>query len=150
VAGNATSGGVLVFGRITYEMMASYWPTPMAQKAAPAIAEGMNSLPKIVFSRTLAAASWSNTRLIKGNLAAEIRKLKKEPGPDLVILGSGTLVSQLAQENLIDDYQLIVNPIVLGAGKPLFTALKAPLSLKLTSTRTFANGNVLLGYQPSA
>src|SRR5262249_47165167 len=131
VAGNASGRGVLVFGRITYEMMARFWPTPFAIESMPAIAEGMNRLPKIVFSRTLAQASWNNTTLLKGDLATELRGLKQAPGEDMVILGSGTLVSQLAQEGLIDEYQLVVNPIALGAGRTLFDSLKEKLRLKL-------------------
>jgi dihydrofolate reductase len=114
----------LVFGRITYEMMASFWPTPMAMKSFPVVAEGMNKLPKVVFSRTLDKASWSNTRLVKGDIAAEIRRMKQEPGPAMVIMGSGSIVSQLAAESLIDDYQMVVNPIVLGRGRACSTPSK--------------------------
>jgi dihydrofolate reductase len=144
VADNATSGGVLVFGRVTYEMMASYWPTPQAMKDDPVVAKGMNSLPKVVFSHTLDSVSWNNTKLIKGSLAAEMRKMKAESGKDLVILGSGSIVSQLTQEGLIDEYQMIVNPVVLGKGKTMFDGIKKQVPLKLTKTRAFRNGNVLL------
>src|SRR5690348_15859242 len=105
VVRNASGGGVLVFGRITYEMMASFWPTPFAIENMPTIAKGMNNLPKVVFSRTLDHASWDNTTLITGDLAAEMRKLKQAPGEGMAILGSGTIVSQLTQEGLIDEYQ---------------------------------------------
>jgi dihydrofolate reductase len=148
VAGNASGEGALVFGRITYEMMASFWPTPFAIETMPSVAEGMNSMPKIVFSRTLDQASWNNTTLVKGNLAAEMRKMKQEPGPGLAILGSGSIVSQLAQEGLIDEYQIVVNPIVLGEGRTMFDGVKEKLSLKLTKSRAFGNGNVLLVYEP--
>jgi dihydrofolate reductase len=150
VQGNASGGGELLFGRITYEMMASYWPTPHAIKNFPVVAEGMNNLPKVVFSRTLDKASWSNTKLVKGDIAAEIRKMKKEPGRDMVILGSGSIVSQLAQEGLIDEYQIVVNPIVLGKGRTMFDGVKEKLTLKLTKTRSFTNGNVVLCYEPMA
>jgi dihydrofolate reductase len=150
VSGNASGGGVLVFGRITYQLMESYWPTPMAMQNSPAVAKGMNEMPKIVFSRTLDSASWSNTKLLKGDLATEVRNLKKESGPNMVILGSGAIVSQLAQENLIDEYQLAVSPIVLGRGRTLFEGLKEKLNLKLTSSRTFGNGTVFACYQPLA
>jgi dihydrofolate reductase len=150
VSGNASGSGVLVFGRITYELMASYWPTPMALQNSPAVAKGMNDMPKIVFSRTLDKASWNNTKLVKGDLAAEVRKLKKGPGPDMVILGSGSIVSQLAQQNLIDEYQLAVSPIVLGKGRTLFEGVKEKLNLKLTNSRTFGNGTVFTCYQPIA
>ena len=147
---NASSGGELLFGRITYELMVSYWPTPHAIKNDPTIAERMNNLPKVVFSRTLDKASWNNTKLVKGDMAAEIRKMKKEPGKDMVIFGSGSIVTQLAQEGLIDEYQMVVNPIVLGKGRTMFDGIKEKLTLKLTKTRIFGNGNVLLCYEPMA
>ncbi len=150
VAENAGGGGVLVFGRITYQMMASYWPTPMAKQNDPAVAERMNGLPKVVFSRTLDKVSWSNTTLFKSGLAAEIRKLKAQSGPDLVILGSGTIVAQLAPEGLIDEYQIVLNPLALGTGRTLFEGVKHKLALKLNKTRTFKNGNILLSYGPAA
>lgn len=150
VAGNATTGGMLLFGRITYDLMASYWPTPMAMQNSAAVAERMNHLPKVVFSRTMAKAAWNNTRLVKGDLAAEVRKMKKKSAQHMVILGSGTIVSQLTQERLIDEYQLVVNPVILGKGRTLFEGVKDRLALKLTRTRAFKNGNVLLCYEPVA
>jgi dihydrofolate reductase len=148
VADNANGGGLLLFGRITYELMASYWPTPQAIENDPIVAERMNSLPKVVFSRTLEQSSWSNTRLTKGDIADEIRQLKSEPGEDMAILGSGSVVSQLAQAGLIDEFQIVVNPVVLGKGRTMFDGVKEMLRLKLTKTRTFGNGNVLLCYEP--
>jgi dihydrofolate reductase len=148
VSGNAQSGGELLFGRITYEMMASFWPTPVAAQQFPEVAAGMNNSPKVVFSRSLDSVSWQNTRLVKGNLAEEVRKLKQEDGDHMVIMGSGSIVSQLALENVIDEYQLVVNPIVLGAGRTMFDGIKEKLKLKLTNSRAFGNGNVLLCYQP--
>ena len=149
VAENASGGGVLVFGRITYELMASFWPTPFAIKTMPDVAEGMNRAQKVVFSRTLDKASWSNTKLVKGDAAAEMRKMKQEPGEGMAILGSGSIVSQLAQERLIDEYQIVVNPLVLGKGRTMFEGIKDKLPLKLTQSRTFGNGNVLLCYNPA-
>jgi dihydrofolate reductase len=116
VAENASGGGVLVFGRITYQLMASFWPTPFAIKTMPDVAQGMNRAQKLVFSRTLDEVTWSNTTLIKGDLATEIRKMKQEPGEGMAILGSGSIVSQLAQEGLIDEYQIVVNPSYWGKG----------------------------------
>ena len=150
VAENASGGGVLLFGRITYELMASYWPTPLAFENDPVVAEGMNNLPKVVFSRTLDKVSWSNTRLVKGDLAAEVRNMKQEPGEGIAILGSGSIVSQLTQAGLIDDYQIVVKPVVLGEGRTMFDGIKEKLTLKLTKTRAFTNGNVLLCYEPKA
>ena len=150
VADNASGGSGLLFGRITYEMMVSYWPTPQAMANDPAGAEGTNRLRKVVVSRTLDKPTWTNTTLLKGDLVSEIRKLKAESGDAMVILGSGSLVSQLAQQALIDEYQLVVNPIVLGKGRTLFEGVRNPQSLALTRSQVFANGNVLLCYQLSA
>lgn len=147
---NASGGGELLLGRITYELMASYWPTPQAMKNDPTIAKGMNSTPKIVFSKTLKQALWSNTKVVKGDLAAQVRKLKKESGNNMVILGSGSIVSQLAPEGLIDEYQLVVNPVVLGEGRTMFDGMREKLNLKLTKTRSFRNGKVFLCYQQMA
>ena len=148
VAENASGDGRLLFGRITYELMARYWPTPIALKNDPVVAEGMNRMPKVVFSRTLDRVSWSNTTLVKGDLASEVRKMKNEPGSGMTILGSGSIVSQLAPEGLIDEYQVVVNPIVLGKGRTMFDDVKARLNLKLTKTRTFGSGKVYLCYEP--
>ena len=150
VAENAAVGGLLLFGRITYELMASYWPTPYAIENDPIVAERMNNRPKVVFSRTLDKASWNNTQLVKGDMAAEIRKIKQEPGDDMAILGSGSIVSQLAQDGVIDEYQILVNPVVLGRGRTMFDRIQEQLTLKLTKTRTFGNGKVLLCYQATA
>jgi dihydrofolate reductase len=142
---NASGGGALVFGRVTYQMMASYWPTPMARQHAAEVAEQMNGLEKIVFSRTLQEASWNNTTLLGGDLLTEVRKLKAGDGAGMAILGSGTIVAQLASASLIDEYQVVVNPVVLGAGRTMFDS-KA--DLKLIRTRTFANGKIYLCYEP--
>jgi dihydrofolate reductase len=149
VANNAKSGGELLFGRVTYDMMASFWPTPAAAQMFPDVAKGMNESPKVVFSRTMDKASWNNTRLFKGDLENEVRKLKAEAGDQLVLMGSGTIISQLAQADLIDQYQIVVNPIVLGEGRTMFEGVKNKLNLKLTNSRTFKNGNVLLTYEPA-
>jgi len=141
-------GGILLFGRVTYERMASYWPTPTAIQQAPAVAEGMNKAEKIVFSRTLKKADWENTRLVKDGLVEEIKKLKQTPGKDLCLLGSGSILTQLADAGLIDTYQFMVDPVALGDGTPTFKGLTKKLDLKLTSTRTFKSGVVLLNYQP--
>jgi len=147
-ASNAKGGGALLFGRVTYEMMASFWPTAAARQMNAAVAEGMNKMPKVVFSRTLAKASWSNTTLMKGDPAAAVREMKGETGPDMVVLGSGSIVSQLAQAGLIDEYQIVVDPIVLGKGRTLFEGVKDKIALKRTRTRAFGNGNVVLYYEP--
>lgn len=148
VSGNAHSGGVLVFGRVTYELMAGYWPTAQSAKHDPAVAERINALPKVVFSRTLTQAAWNNTRLISGDLAGEIRRMKQAPGADLTILGSGSLVGQLTAEGLIDEFQVVLVPVVLGEGRSMFEELKRRVNLELLRTRVFRNGNVLLCYRP--
>jgi dihydrofolate reductase len=146
---NASGNGVLLFGRKTYDLMVSYWPTPMAAENSPEVAEGMNRMEKVVFSRTMDKASWNNTKLVKTDLPSEIRKMKNEPGDGMVILGSGTIVSQLADEGLIDEFQIVMSPIALGKGRTIFEGLKKKIALKLTSSRVFGNGNVLLCYQPA-
>lgn len=147
---NATGGGTLLFGRITYDLMKSYWPTEQAMKSDPVVAQQMNNLPKIVVSRTLDKASWSNTKLIRENLPEEIRRLKNGSGDDITIMGSGSIVSQLAQEGLIDEYHLVLCPVVIGEGKTLFATIRNKLELKLTNSRTFKNGSTLLSYVPLA
>ena len=148
VAGNARGGGTMVFGRITYELMLRYWPTPMAMKNDPVVAERMGAMPKLVFSRMITTSDWRNTRFVRDDPATEIRKLKAQPGEGMAILGSGTIVSQLANERLVDEFQIVVLPVVLGKGRSMFSGVKGTLSLKLSSSRTFRNWNVLLCYAP--
>jgi dihydrofolate reductase len=145
----SNSGSTLLFGRVTYELMASFWPTPEAIKTDPIVAAGMNRSEKVVFSRTLDRVNWNNTRLVKDHMIAEVRKLKQGSGNDLTVLGSGSIVSQLAQEGLIDEYNILLNPVVIGKGKTMFEGIKSRLNLKLTATRTFGNGNILLTYVPT-
>lgn len=147
VANNAKGEAELLFGRITYEMMVRFWPTDAAKKTAPDVAEGMNRLPKVVFSKSLDSVDWQNTKLVKGDPASEVKKMKREDGPDMVLMGSGTIVSQLTQHKLIDEYQLVVIPVVLGSGRTMFEGVDDAPSLKLTSSRTFKNGNVFLCYE---
>jgi dihydrofolate reductase len=140
-----TAGGLL-FGRRTYELMAGYWPTPQAVGDDPEVAALMNSLPKVVFSRTLQEAGWNNTRIARGGLRAEIEKLKAEPGNDLFLFGSGELARALISQHLIDEYRLMINPVLLGRGSPMFSGLDRRRDLKLLSARPFRSGNVLLSY----
>jgi dihydrofolate reductase len=150
VSGNASGGGALLFGRVTYDMMASFWPTPLAKAQMPVVAAGMNRMPKLVASRSLKKAGWENTEVIQGDLLSEIRKIKESEGPDIAILGSGSLVSQLGEAGLIDAFLVVVNPTALGAGKPLFGGIGKPLDLTLGETRVFRNGAVLLRYSSKA
>ena len=103
-AANAKGGGVLLFGRVTYDMMVSFWPTPQALQMMPDVAKQMNALPKVVFSRSLKKAEWNNTRVVSGDIVAEVRRMKQAPGPGMVIMGSGNIVTQLAAEKVIGNY----------------------------------------------
>ncbi len=137
----------LLFGRTTYLLMAGYWPTQNAHEEDPEIARLMNDTAKIVFSKTLESAAWQNTRLVRGDAAEEIGKLRQLTGGEMMIFGSGQLVSSLARAGLIDEYRLMVNPVILGSGNSLFSGLKERLHLKLEQARTFKSGNVLLSYR---
>jgi dihydrofolate reductase len=140
---------VLLFGRVTYQLMASYWPTQFAKRDDPIVAEKMNNLPKIVVSKTLDKAEWNNSRVVKENVAEEISKLKQQPGKDIAIFGSSNLAVSLMRMNLIDEIRVIVNPVVLGSGRRLFEGIGEKLNLKLLRTQKFNSGNVLLCYQPN-
>jgi dihydrofolate reductase len=140
----------LLFGRVTYEGMASYWPTEAAMADDAEIANAMNRLPKIVFSRTLTTVDWSNSRLARDDLAEEITRLKEQPGKDMALFGSGEIVSGLTRHGLIDEYRLFVCPVVLGSGKSLFAGLNDALTLELLKAQPFTSGVVLLYYRPAS
>jgi dihydrofolate reductase len=143
-----SSADLLVFGRVTYEGMASYWPTPAGLRDDPIIAGRMNTIPKVVFSKTMKQAEWQNTRLVGENIGEEMSNLKKQPGKNMFIFGSANLALAFTKLGLIDEYRLIVNPVVLGKGRSLFEGMSDRLYLKLISSRNFKSGNVLLSYQP--
>lgn len=138
----------LLFGRVTYELMADYWPTVDASKDDPVIAAAMNDTAKVVVSRTLKSVSWENTKLISEDIPAELKKLKQQPGESIAVFGSSDLALILLEHDLIDEFQIIVNPLILGSGKTIFKGFDHRLPLKLVSARAFKNGNVLLTYQP--
>ena len=144
--------GALIFGKITYKLMASYWPTSDGVKSEPVVAGIMNSIPKIVFSKTLPEINdgpvWKNVKIFREIKATDIIELKKQDGGDIAIFGSGTILQQFANLGLIDEYRLVVNPLILGSGKPLFKGVKK-MNLKLLKTRTFRSGNILLTYKPT-
>jgi dihydrofolate reductase len=148
-AEGAQSDSVILFGRVTYDMMYSFWPTPMAMESMPVVADGMNNSEKIVFSRTLKKAGWNNTRIISSHAVEEIKKLKKALQKDMIILGSGSIVTLCAEHGLIDTYQIMIDPVAIGNGTPLFNGMKRQLDLRLTSTRTFKSGVILLNYEPA-
>jgi dihydrofolate reductase len=138
----------LIFGRRTYELMVSYWPTDAAQRNDSAIAGKMNSLPKIVFSRTLKNADWHNTTLLQENATEQLRELKDTPGKDMLVLGSSKLCVSLLSAGLIDEIRLIVNPVILGKGNTVFGGITEPVRMQLLDTKTFKSDNVLLRYTP--
>lgn len=137
--------GLIIFGRITYELMYSFWPTDEAKKADPETAEAMNNLPKVVFSRTMEKADYNNTRLFHDVDANTINKLKSETDKKLAVLGSSNLAISLMTLNLIDELRLMVNPVILGKGKPLLAGADR-VKLNFIDSRDFKNGNVLLRY----
>ena len=144
--------GALLFGKTTYELMASYWPTQDGIESEPVVAGIMNSIPKIVFSKTLKVVDdgpiWKHVTVFHEIQPEEILKLKEQEGGDIAIFGSGTIVHQFANLGLIDEYRLVINPLILGDGKLLLRDIKNTLKLRLIRTRVFKNGNVLLCYQP--
>jgi dihydrofolate reductase len=141
-------GSILLFGRVTYDMMKSYWPTPMAMEDNPDVANGMNKAEKIVFSDTLKTADWENTSIISGNIIEAIKKLKQTPGKNMTLLGSGSILTQFAEAGLIDQYQFMIDPVALGEGVPAFCHMKGKLDLELVDSRIFKSGTVLLTYKP--
>lgn len=141
---NAGSGGALLLGRTTYEMMASFWPTPEAAQMMPEVARAMNAMPKYVASRTIREAGWANTTVLP-MLINGVADLKVNGAHDLVILGSGSLVAPLMRTGMIDEVQLVVCPVILGSGKPLLAGF-GRRAMRLTGQRAFANGKVFMRY----
>jgi dihydrofolate reductase len=131
----------MLLGRVTYELFAGYWPS-----ATGADAKRMNQLPKLVFSRTLKKLDWANSRLVGGNVADEVTRLKEQPGKDLALFGSAKLAATLIQLGLIDEYRIIVTPAVLGKGSPMFKNIESPMTLKLSKATTWSSGTVALRY----
>ena len=137
--------GLHLMGRVAYEEMARFWPTSDDEYAKP-----MNDIPKVVFSRTLATADWPHSTIARGDLADEIGVLKREPGPDMIAWGGATFAQSLTQLHLVDEYRLVVQPVVLGEGLALFAGLTAPVGLDLIEARAYADGTVLHIYRPAA
>ncbi len=142
------SADLFMFGRITYDMMASFWPTPAGISANPVFAEILNKAPKLVFSRTLTKANWQNTELAPDLSEEKVLALKRQPGKAIMIFGSATVVDELSRFGLIDEYQLILNPVVLGKGKRLFSDREGRVNLELAEARAFKSGLVFLRYRP--
>jgi dihydrofolate reductase len=145
----AREKGTFLYGRRLYELMADYWPTADTDPSAPEyvveFARIWRDMPKVVFSRTLEKVDW-NSRLVRDNIAEEVTKLKAQPGKDMDV-GGPTLASTFMRLGLIDEYRLVVHPVVLGGGTPFFPALDSAISLRLVETRTFASGVAYLRYQ---
>src|SRR6266568_4292555 len=147
-----SSADTLILGRVTYQSFAGSWPyvpeNPSASEGEKIYARKLNSMRKIVFSKSLEKAEWNNSQLMKEVLPEEIEKMKQEPGKDMVIYGSASIVQAFTNLGLINEYQLLVHPVVLGSGKPLFKNIKDRVNLKLVETKTFNSGVVGLYYQP--
>jgi dihydrofolate reductase len=146
------SVGLALYGRRAYEMMLSYWPGAEASPRAPqelAFARKMNALPKVVLSRTLERAEWQNTRVIKEDVAEEIAELKRQPGKPIVAWAGASLVSTLASLGLVDEYRLIVHPVLLGGGTPMFQDLETRRRLRLVRTTQVGRSLAVLCYEPA-
>ena len=141
--------GALLFGRTTYQGMTSYWPTGAARSDDPLVADLMNRIPKVVFSKSLQHADWENTTLVDGDVAEVVTELKRQPGKDLAIFGSSDLTVSLLQRGLVDELRVMVNPVLLGAGRSLFAGLPDRVRLSRARVTAFSSGNVLLCYRPA-
>jgi len=142
VGSNASGAGILLFGRVTYQRMEAFWPTPAAAEQMPEVARGMNAARKLVASRTI-KPTWTNTQRIEGNLIEAVRALKAQEGRGITVLGSGNVAAQLGEAGPGDEYQSVVPPLALGGGRTVFTK---GTSLHLVEHRAFRCGNVVLTY----
>lgn len=149
----------MLFGRVAYEMLGAYWPGAGADSSSDApggftskarqieFARLMNTLPKIVYSRTLAKADWTPVRVVRDNVAEDLTRMKQEPGKDLVLFAGADIATTFTNLDLFDEYRLMVHPIVIGRGLPLFKGVTADRELRLVRSRTFSSGVVLLQYE---
>jgi dihydrofolate reductase len=142
--------GTLLFGHRTYELMAGFWPTPQGMAVDPETAVFMNTTPKVVFSRSPLKPEWSNVTVVSANVLDEISKLKSQPGNEIAIFGSNSLLVSLMAAELVDEFRILVAPVALGKGTPLFAGLAKNVKLKLVATRGFNSGNVLHRYVPAS
>jgi dihydrofolate reductase len=142
----------LLLGRVTYQSFAGSWPyvpdNPNASEGEKIYARKLNAMRKIVFSRTLESVEWNNSTLRKEIVPEEIAQLKQEPGRDMLIYGSASIVQALTNHGLIDEYQVLVHPVILGGGKPLFQNIQQQVKLTLVNNKTHPSGIVVLYYQP--
>ncbi len=146
------NSGALIYGRITYQLMESYWlmivENPTGNKPTDEFAVIIEDIPKIVFSHTLNNVEWKNVKLAKGGVKEVIEELKQQPGKDILV-GSPSLIVALMKLNLIDEYQLCVHPVIAGKGLPLFKDINDSVILKLLKTKTFSAGSIVLYYEPT-
>lgn len=143
IVGLLWQAGTHIMGRVTYDAMAAHWPSSTEVFAPP-----MNEIPKVVFSKTLKEANWNNSRVVNGDLAEAISRLKQQPGKDILAHGGAGFAQALSRLGLIDEYRLIIHPIALGNGLPLFKDLPSAIRLTLLETRVFNTGVALHVYQP--
>jgi dihydrofolate reductase len=141
------TGNTLLFGRKTYEMMKSFWPTQMAFDTYPEVADLMNKAEKLVVSSSVTSADWNNTKIIHNNLVENIERLKLTHKNDITILGSGSLLRQLSEANLIDAYQIMIDPVFIATGQPILDNINRNINLKLKKSRVLNSGTILLFYE---
>ncbi len=142
------SGNILMLGRETYDIMYPYWVSEIARTQYPVVAERMKAAEKLIISNTLISTFWNNAKIISGDIISQITQLKKTPGKNISILGSGSLISTLTDAGLIDEYDFLIDPLAIGHGTPIFQNIKNTLRLELTNTRVFEkSGSILLTYK---
>jgi dihydrofolate reductase len=143
---------LLLFGRVTYQLMEGYWPRahedPQATRSMKDFADKFNAMPKIVFSSTLQEAGWQNSRIVRENAVEEVNRLKRQPGKNIGI-GGISISRELMKHGLIDEYLLLVHPVVWGAGRRLFDGMENRINLRLVDTRKFRSGVIVLRYEAS-
>ena len=141
----------MLLGRVTYEEFAAFWPSQEASEEDQEATDYMNNTPKFVVSKTLEEPlEWNNSTLIEGDVAEEVSRLKQQPGKDILVFGSGKLVNTLMRDELIDEYRLMIFPIIVGGGQRLFADRIGEMVLRLVDTETFGSGVVVLTYRPAA
>ncbi len=144
IKANSAEADLMMYGRVCYEGMAQFWTSSSAPKEE---AKTLTAVPKIVFSRTLKSATWSNTTIVRDNIADTVMKLKEQAGGDIVLIGGAGIANTFMKQGLIDEYRLLVSPIVLGAGTPLFQGGYSRFNLTLADSKTFDTGAILLTYR---
>jgi dihydrofolate reductase len=147
--GGGEENDAILLGHRTYDLMKIFWPTPQAAEAMPEIAAFMNDKVKFTVSHKSFAPGWRNVQVVSGDVIAQLRQIKQGPGKNIISFGSNTLCTSLLQEGLLDEVQILLNPVVLGAGTSLFAGLQGKVKLRLKNTHSFESGKVLLFYEPA-